>query len=95
MRTLPKIVKLKIIIAIIFGLLSIVMWLAFVRAGAEQSCFGTIITKNFKPLSKYAKSKSKSTPIYINITESNVFKIMIDGYNESASYDLNFESCTA
>lgn len=88
-------VKLYTVLALVFSLAGIVIWLAFVRPVEQQTGLGTIRSKAFRPAGTYVQqqpgiTRGFRTPTDIPIAESDVLEIVLDGREAQAvPYALN------
>lgn len=86
--------KLQLIIAAIFGLISISIWLVFLRPVPTKSAVGVIRNKQFKPAGEYTQQHAGQrsgfyAPTRIPIAECYIFEIQVEGWPEMARAALN------
>jgi hypothetical protein len=86
--------KLQIIIAIIFGAASVVIWFTFLRPTATKFVAGVILSKRFKPAGEYWQQPAGQrsgfyAPTRIPIAECYVFEIQVERWPAAAHTSLN------
>ncbi|MEJ8857871.1 hypothetical protein WKW79_25100 [Variovorax robiniae] len=87
-------IKLYVVLAIIFGAIGIAVWFAFLRPVNQQTGYGTILNKDARAADKYVQhqpgaSRGFRTPTEINIAESDVLEIALEGRAERVLYSTN------
>jgi hypothetical protein len=87
-------VRLNLIIALIFGLATLVIWFAFLRPVPIQTSTGTVLGRTYREGGTYwqghhAASRGFRTPTPIPIAEAWVFEIAVEGFSEPFRYALN------
>jgi hypothetical protein len=87
-------VNVMFIIAILFAIVAVGIWLVFLRPVPLQKATGTIKYKIFKPAGEYVQypvglNRGFMLPTKIPIAESYIFGIQIDGSGEVGGYALN------
>jgi hypothetical protein len=86
--------KLLFIVAVFFVLFSAVALVSFFRPARQESTFGIITRKTFKPPGVYAQypvgaDRSLRTATQIPIAEAYVFEIAADGLQSPLFFSLN------
>jgi hypothetical protein len=86
--------NVMIVVAIVFALISGLIWFTFLRPVPVQTALGVIRSKSFKPAGEYWQQPAGNRegfwiPTRIPIVECYVFGILVEGQTGEARVSLN------
>lgn len=92
--------RFYLIIAVLFGIFALALWLVFLRPVATLAATGTITAKTFRENATYWQAqpgleRGFRTPTPIPIAEAYVFEVSLDESRERVTYALNTQASEA